>query len=90
MTVYGQPQMSPAGTPTTVSIRDQETWSPVVSYNLDFGDGTPTVTTMQLTVEHTYQTAGSYRVTVVATEQNGDITTDSGTVDVGPPALLVP
>ncbi|MFJ9441445.1 PKD domain-containing protein [Kitasatospora sp. NPDC101235] len=84
--VLSQPQAIPAGASTTFTIRDQDTWSPVVSYSLDFGDGTPTVTTTQLAVQHTYQTAGSYRITVVATEQNGDTTTGDDTVDVGPPA----
>ncbi|MFJ8470840.1 PKD domain-containing protein [Kitasatospora sp. NPDC094011] len=85
-----QPRKIPAGASTAVSIRDQETWSPVVSYTLDFGDGTPTVTTTELAVQHTYQSAGSYQLTVVATEQNGDTTTSSGTMEVVPPAPLVP
>ncbi|MFD7453235.1 PKD domain-containing protein [Kitasatospora sp. NPDC059827] len=89
--VEGRPWKIPAGASTTVAIRDQETWSPVVSYTIDFGDGTPTVTTTELAVQHTYQTAGSYQPTVVATEQNGDTTTSNGTVeDVVPPAPLVP
>ncbi|MEU4116472.1 PKD domain-containing protein [Kitasatospora sp. NPDC028055] len=90
ISVQGQPQKVPAGAPATFSIRDQETWSPVVPYSLDFGDGTPAVTTTQLAVEHTYQTAGSYQLTVVATEQNGDTTTSSDTVQVVPPAPIVP
>ncbi|MFH9355731.1 PKD domain-containing protein, partial [Kitasatospora sp. NPDC017646] len=88
--VLSQPQGITAGASATFSIRDQETWSPVVSYNLDFGDGTPIVTTTQLAVQHTYQTAGSYRITVVATEQNGDTTAGDDTAKVGPPAPLVP
>lgn len=88
--VGGQPQQIPAGASTTVSIRDQESWSPVVSYTLDFGDGTPTVTTTQLSVQHTYQTVGSYHVTVVATEQNGDTTTGGSTMQVNAPGPLVP
>ncbi|WP_329565297.1 PKD domain-containing protein [Kitasatospora sp. NBC_01266] len=86
-----QPRQIPAGASTTLTLHDFGSWSPVVSYTVDFGDGTPTVTTTQFSVQHTYQTAGSYQATVVATEQNGDTTTTGDTtVQVSPPGLLVP
>ena len=48
----------------------------IVSYNWDFGDGSPDATTA--TASHTYATAGTYVATLTVTDDFGD--TDTATV----------
>jgi PKD repeat protein len=47
--------------------------TPIASYRFDFGDGTSAVTTTApaATAQHTYATAGSYTVTLIATDTGG-------------------
>lgn len=43
----------------------------ITEYEWDFGDGTPAVTVATPTVQHTYDAAGSYDVTLVVTDDDG-------------------
>ena len=44
---------------------------PVVSYEWDFGDGSPKKTTKEPRIKHPYEKAGTYPVTVEVTDKNG-------------------
>jgi len=81
----------PTGAPVTIEIRDQESWSPVVSYAVDFGDGSEPAVTTGASVQHSYATPGVYRLKVTVTSQNGDSNTMAdSTVTVSEPGPLVP
>jgi PKD repeat protein len=56
----------------------------IVSYTWDFGDGTPRVTTGTPTINRVYTVAGSYAVTLLVTDSNGQIGTVTGSVTVTP------
>jgi PKD repeat protein len=56
----------------------------IVSYTWDFGDGTPRVTTASPTFNRVYGAAGSYAVTLLVTDSNGQIGTITGSVTVTP------
>ena len=56
--------------------------SPISSYSFDFGDGTTVGPQSGATANHTYQSAGTYKVTVTVTDGNGLTSTASQTVDV--------
>lgn len=47
--------------------------TPIATYRFDFGDGTPPVVTTvpEATAQHTYESSGSYTVTLVATDEAG-------------------
>ncbi|GAA2138307.1 hypothetical protein GCM10009760_19510 [Kitasatospora kazusensis] len=81
----------PTGVPVTFTVQDPGSWSPVVGYRFDFGDGTDPVTADSTSVQHTYTAAGSYTVSVVAVQQNGE-TTQAATVGevASAPGPLVP
>jgi len=51
--------------------------TPIASYRFTFGDGTAAVTTAAptATAQHTYATAGTYTVTVIATDTGGNPST---------------
>ena len=70
-----------AGAPTTIT--DSSPAAGTVSYLWDFGDGTPTVTTKNPTVDHVYAAPGTYTVTVTETDANGIQTVKTITVVVG-------
>ena len=44
--------------------------SPISSYSFDFGDGTIVGPQSSATANHTYQSAGTYKVTVTVTDGN--------------------
>src|SRR5262249_9600838 len=48
--------------------------TPIASFRFDFGDGTPAVTTTPpaATAQHTYTAAGTYTVTLIATDAGGN------------------
>jgi len=54
--------------------------SPISSYSFDFGDGTTTGPQSGATANHTYQSAGTYKVTVTVTDGNNMTSTASQTV----------
>ena len=57
--------------------------TPIASYRFDFGDGSPAVTTSAptATATHTYAAAGSYSVTLIATD-TGALASEPDTADV--------
>ncbi len=56
-------------TPTTMTNTSTDLINQPMTYSWDFGDGTPLETGTNPT--HTYQTAGTYTITLVATNQDG-------------------
>jgi parallel beta-helix repeat protein len=56
--------------------------SPISSYTFDFGDGTTVGPQSGATANHTYQSAGSYTVTVTATDSNSLTSKAAKTVTV--------
>ena len=68
--------------------------SPITSYSFNFGDGTTVGPQSGATANHTYQSAGSYTVTVTATDSNNLTSQATKTVTVsaqqatGPTAAL--
>ena len=56
--------------------------SPISSYSFDFGDGTTVGPQPGATASHTYQSAGTYKVTVTVTDGNNMTSTASQTVTV--------
>lgn len=55
---------------TEITFTDESTGSPT-SFEWDFGDGTPIVTTTQKTVAHTYTTTDTFIVTHTTTNTCG-------------------
>ena len=56
--------------------------SPISSYSFDFGDGTTVGPQSGATANHTYQSAGTYQVTVTVTDGNNLTSTANQTVTV--------
>ena len=56
----------------------------IVSYQWDFGDGTPVVTTGGPTVGHTFTLVNSYTVTLTVTDDSGKTGSTSTTVSITP------
>jgi hypothetical protein len=65
------------------SASTSDAWSGPASVSWDFGDGT---TAAGPTVTHVYAAAGTYQVTVTATDGAGNTTASTGTVVVPAPA----
>ncbi len=68
--------VTPAGGTAPVPVTADASGStagsaPISSYSFDFGDGTTVGPQSGATASHTYQAAGSYTVTVTATDGNG-------------------
>ncbi|WP_035799240.1 PKD domain-containing protein [Kitasatospora mediocidica] len=61
----------PAPLTATVSVTATDSWSSKLSYSFDFGDGSPAVVTTDRTLNHTYQTVGSYTPIVTVTDGLG-------------------
>jgi len=67
--------------------------TPIASYQFDFGDGSPVVTTTAPTAiaQHTYAAAGSYTVTLTVTDTGNNASTSaSATSNVDPPPEVAP
>ncbi|MDH6576320.1 PKD domain-containing protein [Kitasatospora sp. MAP5-34] len=81
----------PTGAPVTIDFDSSGFWSPAVSYQVDFGDGTTPVVTTGTTIQHSYATPGEYEPKIVVTRANGD-TSPPQTVylAVSAPGPLVP
>ena len=56
---------------------------PVTSYVWNFGDGSPTLSTVTNPTSHTYTTAGQFHVSVTVTTQNGCTFVDTVDVEAG-------
>jgi gliding motility-associated-like protein len=63
-TIDGRVRDTSGCVPLTVQFRD--TVLRAVSYEWNFGDGTPTVATVNSTINHTFTNIGTYRVMLVA------------------------
>ena len=66
--------------------------TPISSYRFDFGDGSGAVTTTAppTTAQHTYAAAGTYTVTLIATDTGGQASSPAGaSITVAPPAVAV-
>ena len=68
--------------------------TPIASYRFDFGDGSAPVTTTAptATAQHTYAAAGTYTVTLIATDTGGQASSPATarvTVTAGTPAQVV-
>jgi PKD repeat protein len=67
--------------------------TPIASYRFDFGDGTTAVTTTAptATAQHSYAAAGSYTVTLIATDTGGHASSPaSATINVTAPSTSAP
>lgn len=74
-----------------ISSYDTDGNDGVASLRFDFGDGTPAVTVVAGEVQHRYATAGSYTVTLIATDTRGATSTPvSKRVTVGPAVAATP
>jgi PKD domain-containing protein/thrombospondin type 3 repeat protein len=69
------------GQPITFRATASESWSPPVDFAWTFGDGG---TGVNAEVTHTFQTAGTFTVTVTASDQAGNSAQATTTVTVGP------
>ena len=84
---------APVGGTVVVTLTGTPGWAPISGYTVDFGDGTPSVTTMSTTVSHVYTTARNtpYPITATVTDSLGYATENQGNgITVVPPAPLVP
>lgn len=77
-----------AGTPFTVRTAATDAWSNPSTVTWDFGDGT---TTPGITATHAYAAAGTFTVTMTATDALGNVTTRSQRITVAaPPSPFAP
>ncbi|TMQ51349.1 MAG: PKD domain-containing protein [Candidatus Eisenbacteria bacterium] len=88
--------LAQAASPPLTVIADGSTSTdtdatPIASYRFDFGDGSPAVTTTAptATAQHTYVAAGTYTVTLIATDSGGlaSAPASASTTLLGPIAL---
>jgi len=75
------PGQGTAGSPVAVSVNPVGIWSPVASTSWSFGDGG---SASGPSVSHTFAAAGSYPVSVTATDAAGKSTTANGTILIVP------
>ncbi|AUG81472.1 hypothetical protein CFP65_6840 [Kitasatospora sp. MMS16-BH015] len=80
---------APVGGTVTLTGKPEATWSPVVSYRYDFGDGTQPVATTDGSVQHAYTAVGLYNASVRVLLANGDVLSYGGAVLVTADAPLV-
>ena len=74
------PSTGIAGVPVTFSVNPFDVW-PIASINFAFGDDTSMAGT---SVSHTYSAAGTYEVTVTASDAAGNHGTTAGTIKIVP------
>jgi PKD repeat protein len=70
------------GSPITFDASGSSDEEGSMSYTWDFDDGSPTVMVDTTTVEHTYDAAGSYEVTLTVEDGDGASDTDTATAEV--------
>jgi PKD repeat protein len=88
--------VTPAASPPLTAIADGSASSdgdatPIATYRFDFGDGSPAVTTTAptATAQHTYAAAGTYTVTLVATDSGARPSAPvTASLTLSPPAAL--
>jgi len=83
--VIGGPQAGQVGDTLTYSGSDSQSGLSITRYDWDFGDG---LTAQGVRVDHVYQNAGSYRVTLTVTDeagQQGSTTLNVTIASVAPP-----
>ena len=66
--VIGGPKSGQVGDTLTFSGSDSQSSLPITRYDWDFGDG---LTAQGVRVDHVYQNAGAYRVTLTVTDEAG-------------------
>jgi len=69
------------GEPIAYSVTASDVAADTLSYEWDFGDGTPT--SDQSSGTHTFATDGVYTVTVEVTDEDGGVTRRSDTIPIG-------
>jgi PKD repeat protein len=79
LTGVSVPSAGIAGTPVAASATATDTWSPTTTVQFDFGDGSSQT---GATVSHSYTTAGTYTVTVTATDGAGNTTAGTRAITV--------
>ena len=95
---FDPPPNAVAGQAANFTITGSDVWGPV-TYNVDFGDGSPAATgrvtagrpigvlaraTVASTVSHTYSTPGSYTATITVTDNAANGVTTTRAVAVAP------
>jgi len=78
----GSDQTVEAGSTVTLNGDATDPDNDTLTYTWDFGDGSDNVTGQH--VNHTYETAGQYTVTLTVDDGNGNVVTDTLTVTVNP------
>ena len=88
ITITGTPARPAAGQAVSFAVTLTNEARAIRNATIDFGDGRALQlgVTAQATVTHTYAAAGTYRVTVTATDAAGYAATSSIAVEVTPPA----
>jgi hypothetical protein len=78
-----------AGSPVALSVAPVDVWSAVPAVTWTFGDG---ASADGANVSHTYGAAGTYPVTVTATDAVGNSTVASGSTQIAaaPPPVIIP
>lgn len=82
----GVPLSGTAGTPIRFTVSPLDVWSGVSSVQWTFGDGHATTAP---SVSHVYARAGTYQVQIIATDGDGNQTSQTSMITIGrqPPAL---
>jgi hypothetical protein len=84
---------APVGGTVVLTLTGAPGWAPITGYTVDFGDGTPLVTTTSTTINHVYTAVSSkpYLITATVTDSAGYSTENQNNwMTVVPPAPLVP
>jgi PKD repeat protein len=84
----GTPASATAGQAAAFAATAADRFSPVASTTWAFGDGSPAAT--GASVQHTFAAAGSYDVTVTATDAVGNATSATRKVTVAAAAIATP
>lgn len=87
---------APAGGAVVATVKGYAGWAPITAYTVDFGDGTPPVSSSSPTISHVYTAArdAPYPITARVTDSLGNTAADAegyfDAVKIVPPAPLVP